>query len=80
MNHGEESNSAEMEACLIYRAAYRLVADARDGGADRARFGRRLPPTVEEYAIRRGWDRSPEAMELLRQGAEDASEGRRPAY
>jgi hypothetical protein len=76
----DEAGSIEMEAWIIYRAAYRIVADARDEGADRARIGRRLPPTVEEYAIRRGWDRSPEAMELLRQGVEDAAEGRQPAY
>lgn len=70
----------ERSAFPAYRAGYRLVRDLIDGGADRARLGRRLPIDVTEYARRRGWDSDPELMELIRQGAEDAAEGRRPAY
>lgn len=77
---GDDSDPIERSAPLVYRAGYRIVRDLLDDGADRARIGRRLPTDVAEYARRRGWDADPELMELIRQGAEDAAEGRRPAY
>lgn len=76
----DQGDPIERSAFLVYRAAYRLVRDELDRGADRARIGRRLPESVEHYAKARGWDRDPELMELMRRGAEDAAEGRRPAY
>lgn len=70
----------ERAAPIVYRAIFRLAFDAIEAGEDLGRLGRRLPPSVEDYARLRGWDRDPELVELMGRAVEDAEEGRQPSY